>query len=60
MNSAAFFMSGLFSLTIPLFPQFEFQPYTITNNTLGPQSVFAVDLDQDGNMVLLQVDHRTA
>ena len=53
-------MSGLFSLTIPLFPQFEFQPYTITNNTLGPQSVFAVDLDQDGNMVLLQVDHRTA
>jgi len=43
----------VFSLTTNIFPQVQFTPHTITTNAEGAWSVFAVDVDGDGDMDVL-------
>ena len=43
----------VFSLTTNIFPQVEFKPHTITTNAVIAWSVYAVDVDGDGDMDVL-------
>jgi len=43
----------VFSLTTNIFPQVSFTPHTITTDALGATSVYAVDVDGDGDIDVL-------
>ena len=43
----------IFCLTTNIFPQVEFKPHTITTNAVIAWSVYAVDVDGDGDMDVL-------
>jgi len=43
----------VFSLTTNIFPQVQFAPHTITTSADGAFSVYAVDVDGDGDMDVL-------
>ena len=43
----------VFGLTTNIYSQVQFTPFTIENNADGASSVFAVDVDSDGDMDVL-------
>ncbi len=43
----------VFSLPTNIFPQVQFTPHTITTNAFGAHSVYAVDVDGDGDIDVL-------
>ncbi len=43
----------IFSLTTNIFSQIQFTPHTITTNARNPISVYAVDVDGDGDTDIL-------
>ena len=45
------------SLTTNIFSQVQFTPHTITGNAIGAVSVYAVDVDSDGDIDVLSASH---
>ncbi len=47
----------IFSLTTNIISQVQFTPHTITTDANGAYSVYAVDVDGDGDMDILSASH---
>ena len=48
---------SVLSLTTNIFSQVEFTSHTVTASANGPVSVYAVDVDGNGDMDVLSVSH---